>query len=88
LESKQKAVEESYQAADKRVAQAEEADKQERVAAESTRAKRQQLEAQWEQALQSVNFSKESFLEAQVTPAEQEKWKNAIANYERKNVQL
>lgn len=88
LESKQKAVEESYQAADKRVAQAEEADKQARVAAESTRAKRQQLEAQWEQALQSVNFSEESFLEAQVTPAEQEKWKNAIADYDRQNVKL
>ncbi|MBD1806428.1 SMC family ATPase [Microcoleus sp. FACHB-SPT15] len=88
LESKQKAVEESYQAADKRVAQAEEADKQARVAAESTRAKRQQLEAQWEKALQSVNFSEESFLDAQVTPAEQEKWKNAIAHYNNEKVAL
>ncbi|MBD1890525.1 SMC family ATPase [Coleofasciculus sp. FACHB-SPT9] len=88
LESKQKAVEESYQVADKCVAQAEEGDKQAREVAEFTRAKREQLEAQWEKALQSVNFSEESFLEAQVTPAKQEKWKNAIADYERRNLEV
>jgi exonuclease SbcC len=88
LERQLKAAEESYQAADRGMIQAQEADKQARVAAESTRTTREQLEAQWEQALQSVNFSEESFREAQVTPAEQEKWKNAIANYERHNLEL
>jgi exonuclease SbcC len=88
LERQLKAVEESYQAADRRMIQAQEADKQAKVAAESTRTKREQLEAQWEKALQSVNFSEESFREAQVTPTEQEKWKNAIANYERQNLEL
>ncbi len=87
-ERQQKTAEESYQAADKRVTQAEEVDKQAKVAAESTRAKREQLEAQWTQALQSVKFTEESFLKAQVTPAEQEKWKNAIADYNNKQVDL
>lgn len=88
LEHKLKAAEESYQTADRGTIQAQEADKQARVAAESTHAKREKLEVQWEKALQSLNFSEEIFLEAQVTPAEQEKWKNIIGDYERQNLEL
>lgn len=88
LERKLNVAEKSYQAADRGMIQAQEADKQARVAAESTRTQREQLEAQWEKALQSVNFSEESFREAQVTPAEQEKWKNAITDYNNEKVEL
>ena len=68
--------------------QSQEVDKQAKEVAESSRAKREQLETQWIQALQSANFLSESFLQSQATPAEQETWKNAIADSKRQNVQL
>ncbi|MFP4122706.1 AAA family ATPase [Coleofasciculus sp.] len=88
LERQQKTVEEAYHAAQRRAIQADETDKQAKEVADSTRAEREQREAQWIKTLQSVNFSEESFQDAQVTPEQQEKWQTAIADYERQNVQL
>lgn len=88
LERQQKTIEEAYHAAQKSAIQAQEADKQAKEVAESIRAEREELEAQWNKALQSANFTEESFLQSQATPAELEIWKNAIADYERQNVKL
>ncbi len=88
LEHQQKTIEESYQTAQKNVIQVQEADKQAREIAESSRTKKAQLEAQWTRGLQSVNFTYKSFQEAQSTLAEQEKWKNEITDYNNKQVDL
>lgn len=88
LEHQQKTIEESYQTAQKNVIQVQEADKQAREIAESSRTKKAQLEAQWTRGLQSVNFSQKSFQEAQSTLVEQEKWKNEITDYNNKQVDL
>ncbi|MGD2181483.1 SbcC/MukB-like Walker B domain-containing protein [Lusitaniella coriacea] len=83
-----KTAEESYQKMNKQAMQAEEAAKQVTETVESTRTRREQLEAQWEVASQSVNFSEERFQEVQVTPAQQEEWERAIADYNNKHVEL
>lgn len=88
LERIREAVEESYQTAYRSAIQAEEANNQARAVAESTRAKREQLEAQWTAALQSAGFSETYFLKALASTTEQDSWKSAIADYKRRSVEL